>query len=308
MAGTFNNTTGYIDVNGVYTGEIVVNGKYSIDSDWVLSLIGPEIASQIHLDSDQVQAIANTVRLNDLIDSDHISTIAAATLASTVTQVATNTTNIAANTTAIVNNDSDILALGARITTNATNIATNVAAIAAHELRIDQHDSDIAALALTPGNITAVEFRVTSLENNDTAQDASITGNATDIAALKTFTGEGVTLTTAATALSGAVNELDAEIGDINNFVGVGSFAATDVSLAIAELLTNQTALQTAATNLEARVATLETLVNALIARVGGGSTPFALNDLADVTTGTPTTGQQLTWNGTDWTAANDQT
>lgn len=270
MAGTFNNATGYIDVNGVYTGEIVVNGKYSIDSDFFVRLTNP-------LDSDQVKTIANTVRLNDLIDSDHIAGIAVTALTGTTSQVNTNVINIASNT-----------------------------------LKLARHDSDIAQLAQSRSDVTAVVARVSSLENNDTIQDASITTSATDIAALKLFTGTGTTLTTTATALASGINELDAQIG-----AGTLSTTASTIVAAINELdaeIGNISTLTNAATTLvgvandyETRITALEALVSALIARVGGGSTPIALNDLSDVTTGTPVVGQQLTWNGTGWVAANDQ-
>lgn len=264
MAGTFNNTTGYLDVTGVYADEIVVNGKYSIDSDWVMGLIAPAIAAEVHLDSEAVQLIANTVRLNDLIDSDQISTIAAGLDTAISAQIATNTAAIATNAAAI-----------ATLASTPGDINGHDVRISALETEATTQDTDIAANAT---DVVALKTQ---------------TGFGTDI-----NTGTNI----AATSLAGAAIELDAEVTANTTAIGtLASLTTTDKSdlvAAINELVTTNTALTARVAALEAdnlKVATV--LGNALVGTVDA----LELGDLNDVNVGTPTNGNVLTYNGTSW-------
>lgn len=61
------------------------------------------------------------------------------------------------------------------------------------------------ALANLQGQITSNDGDITALQGRATALE-------TDVASLQTFTGEGTSLTTVASTLAGAVNELDADV------------------------------------------------------------------------------------------------
>lgn len=254
MAGTYNNTTGYLDVNGVYAGELVVGGKFKVDSDWV-------------------SGIAKTVHLNDALDSDTVKAIS----------------NVTSLTNSVADNDSEIASVKAQL------VLVN------------------GSTTTTSNDLVAVNARLSAVENSDTTQSADIATQTTDIADLKSHVGLGVTLTTTAADLAAAVNELDAEIG-----AATLSTAATTVKGAINEhegdlgdvssLTTTATNLAAAINELNTAVASMQTSINDLISRVGGGSTAFSLDDLTDVDVSTAVTGQQLTYNGTGWSAGNDQT
>ena len=254
MAGTYNNTTGYLDVNGVYTGEIVVNGRYRVDSDWV-------------------SGIAKAVHLNDALDSDTVAAIS----------------NVTGLTAQVAANDSEIASIKNQLVTINGSTTT------------------------TSTDLIAVNARLTTVENVNTTQSSDIATSTTDIADLKAQTGLGTAITTTATTLAAALNELDAEIGS-----SILATTATTITAAINEheddigdvssLTTTATNLAAAVNEMNAAITLMQASINNLISRVGGGTTAFALNDLNDVDVSTAVTGQQLTYNGTGWSAGNDQT
>ena len=151
--------------------------------------------------------------------------------------------------------------------------------------RLPDYDSD---LRVANTGITAMQASIVVERGRIDSVDSRLTTAEADIVTLETTVGTA-TLTTTATAIKEAINELDAEIGS----TAMGT-TATEVKAAIAELKGLIDTLTT-------RVTALESDRDDLQSRVGATAVAFALDDLADVNASSPAVGQTITWNGTNW-------
>lgn len=288
-----------LQVTHLRATDVLVGNKSLIDSEWV----GNIVKASVGTGTGDIGALTTSVATNTTNIATNTTDIATlnTTVSGHTTSIATNTTNIATNTSGLSTLNTTVTNLSTTVSGHTASIATNTADIDAVEANVATLQSDVAALSSTPGDIIAVGLRVTSLENDAITQDADITTNTTDIANLINWTDYGsTTLTTTAQTLAQAINEHDAEIGSV-----AMTTTATNIRAAINEVDADTATNASDISALTARVATLEGLVNDLIARVGGGSTAFALDDLSDVATAGATNGQQLTYNGSGWSAAN---
>ena len=159
--------------------------------------------------------------------------------------------------------------------------------------RLLDYDSD---LRVANAGLTTLDSRITAAQSDADSIDIRLVTTETNVATLQTAVGTA-TLTTAVATISDAVNELDAEIGDIT------TLTTTDKSAIVAALNEIKDAMDA----LTVRVTTAETNINDLQARVGTGSTAISIDDLSDVNLSvTPTSGQVLKYTGTNWTAQAD--
>ena len=122
--------------------------------------------------------------------------------------------------------------------------------------------------AITPASFAGSQYAADIAQNR-----VDIDANDTDIAGLKTFTGEGTSLSTTASDLAAAVNELvsradsaDGEVNALEAFAGEGvTLATTAITLATAinELVGVDSDASARSAAIEANVATLQTDVGA---------------------------------------------
>ena len=160
--------------------------------------------------------------------------------------------------TTFINVDSDIEDLQRQITANDSDIAS-----ALTQIGNSGNDSDIASLedrmstaelniVSNDSDIISLQARMLITEGDIVLNDSDIAANASKIASLQGYTGEGTPLDTTATSLSGAINELhneinanvpqiasnDSDILDLQNFTGSGALdtVAQDLAGAINEL------------------------------------------------------------------------
>ena len=229
MAGTFNSKNGYLTVDGLLVDTIVVGDKFSVDSDWVVSLITPAIEA-MNLDSEVVAKIAKAVDLNDLIDSDAIYKIAGQAFAD-------------------VNVDSDIIeaiaiAAQAQIQINITNLDSDVGY---HANKIAEHDSDI-------GDIRSFYAGILS---SDSVQNANIATNTADI----------LTLSTRNSQRDSDVEEIEADVTMIYGRMTAVENLNTTVEARTTSLET-AVGNTGAGGSHETRIAALETTIAALQAQI----------------------------------------
>lgn len=122
--------------------------------------------------------------------------------------------------------------------------------------------------AITPASFAGSQYAADIAQNR-----VDIDANDTDIAGLKTFTGEGTSLSTSASDLAAAVNELvsradsaDGEVNALEAFAGEGvtlATTATTLATAINELVGVDSDASARSAAIEANVATLQTDVGA---------------------------------------------
>ena len=122
--------------------------------------------------------------------------------------------------------------------------------------------------AITPASFAGSQYAADIAQNR-----VDIDANDTDIAGLKTFTGEGTSLSTTASDLAAAVNELvsradsaDGEVNALEAFAGEGvtlATTATTLATAINELVGVDSDASARSAAIEANVATLQTDVGA---------------------------------------------
>ena len=122
--------------------------------------------------------------------------------------------------------------------------------------------------AITPASFSGSQWAADIAQNR-----VDIDANDTDIAGLKTFTGEGTSLSTTASDLAAAVNELvsradsaDGEVDALEAFAGEGvtlATTATTLATAINELVGVDSDASARSAAIEANVATLQTDVGA---------------------------------------------
>ena len=118
--------------------------------------------------------------------------------------------------------------------------------------------------AITPASFAGSQYAADIAQNR-----VDIDANDTDIAGLKTFTGEGTSLSTTASDLAAAVNELvsradsaDGEVNALEAFAGEGvtlATTATTLATAINELVGVDSDASARSAAIEANVATLQT-------------------------------------------------
>ena len=152
------------------------------------------------------------------------------------TDIATNATNIATNTTNIATNTGKISALETATTFTADGnyyVKTDSVADATKKVdaQVKTNTTDIATnasnIATNAGNITALQTATTFTADGNYYVQTDTVATAvknidTQVAANSSKIG-AATLTTTATDLSGAVNELDAEMGNVSNLFSTGS-------------------------------------------------------------------------------------
>ena len=175
--------------------------------------------------------------------------------------------------------DSDIIndiavAAQSQITVNITNLDSDVAY---NQMRLVAHDSDIQN----------VKAKYAVILSNDSVQDANIATNTADI----------LTLSARVTQKDSDITEIE---GDVTAIYGrLTTIDNTNTTLDSRVDTLDATVGITGAGGHDDRITTLETNLAALQATVAA----LTLNDLTDVdlTTTTPTVGDVLEWNGTDW-------
>jgi hypothetical protein len=138
------------------------------------------------------------------------------------------------------------------------------------------YDSDIQELRTKYSTILA----------NDSVQTAELTTAKADILTLSD-------------RISGNDSDITEIKGDVTAVYGRVTTAETNATALTTRVGTLETTVGTTGTGHEGRITTLETTIAALQATIAA----LTLNDLTDVdlTTNTPTIGDVLEWNGTDW-------
>jgi hypothetical protein len=192
MAGTFNSKTGYMTVNGLTADEINV-GKFSVDSDWVASVVTP-LLSTIELDSEIVDRIAQSAQeALSITVTDHDSDIN--WLQGKIVRHDSDFQNMSGKYASILASDlvqqteittaqNDILTLSKRVTDADSDIVSNDNDINALDTRLTAAENANATIeartasleATVGGATTGHEDRITSLEATIAALQATVAG------------------------------------------------------------------------------------------------------------------------------------
>jgi hypothetical protein len=161
------------------------------------------------------------------------------------------------------------------------------------DYRLVDYDSDLRVANANNVTLTAA---VTAAQADADSIDLRLIVTDSDVGMTKERVGTS-NLTTTATIVIDAINEIDAEIGDIT------TLTTTDKTGIVAALNEIKAAMDVLTTRMD----TAETNIANLQARVGASATPITIDDLSDVNLSVaPTSGQVLKYSGTNWTAQAD--
>jgi hypothetical protein len=161
------------------------------------------------------------------------------------------------------------------------------------DYRLVDYDSDLRVANANNVTLTAA---VTAAQADADSIDLRLILTDSDVGMTKERVGTG-NLTTTATIVIDAINEIDAEIGDITTLTTIDK---TGIVAALNEIKAAMDVLTT-------RMDTAEANITNLQARVGASATPITIDDLDDVNLSVaPTSGQVLKYSGTNWTAQAD--
>lgn len=170
------------------------------------------------------------------------------------------------------------------------NLTGLISRVSTLENSTPNYDSDLQA---ANSNYISIDANVKVIDSDLTVTRQKVLTAEGEIDALQTAVGTA-TLTTAAADVTQALNEIDAEIGTLSSLTTAST----------ANLVSAINALQTAVTTLTTDLTNLQADVDNLASRTNAGtrgsilSNILALNDLSDVSTGTPTANQALVYDG----------
>lgn len=302
------------------------NSDYSIEGNVITFTVAPQAT--------------DTIIANYIVEAIQLNVDVQATLSAFNGQLTTVEGELFEVEQAVVELGNDADVLSGRVTTaeedisslgvRATNLENNVdvveadlsaesframAAESALDARIGEAEFDILGLS---NRVSVTESDISALESADSAMDSRV-GNIEDglqaetsarISAVNSLTSRVVVLEGDDSVVDGRLSALESDVSSLES--GLSSEASTRLTNdnALQSNINSEIAARTAAdsvlqSNINQEVANRVAADNALDARIEtleNAPAPIAaLSDLSDVTVTTPSNGQVLQYNGTEW-------